>query len=320
MPITNQVTGLVKDASATTASQQDTSLNERKRNSSAAQTQQTQSGNTPAPVQQTQPENTPAAPATGSSTQSQSYYDSDNAVLNQPEYYEREIEKLRSNIQQIHELRSLLKGLPSYDAVDKVILSGKKDKAIKYTASYIKKWEQFVQKNPDISSWYKDRLNYDRDKKAIIRHSYGNNADTENMILLQSIVDMSNQGQILPYRAVVYSKIEKYKQDRDMSRFIKQSGVFGIGGDFKNKTIYSFKVGNTIVYGYLDGDNKFRTFRDKDELIKDEFTDKKGKIDESKKKSLEKPMMRKSQKYRLSENLSQDSIQAVLWIRLILKQ
>ena len=212
--------------------------------------------------------------------------DSDRMPLQESEYYEREIEHLRSCIQQIHELRALLKGFPSSQDINDAVVKKKREKGKKYVDGYMNKWAEFAEKNPNIAFWYEGIVADNTDDAVIqsLKQIYDN--DIYDIMALHGICDLSNQGMILPFRANIYSRLEKYKQDRDMSRFIKQSGVFGIGGDFKNKTIYSFKVGNTIVYGYLDGDNKFCTFRDKDELIKDEFTDKKGKTDESKKKKL----------------------------------
>lgn len=212
--------------------------------------------------------------------------DSDRMPLQESEYYEREIEHLRSCIQQIHELRALLKGFPSSQDINDAVVKKKREKGKKYVDGYMNKWAEFAEKNPNIAFWYEGIVADNTDDAVIqsLKQIYDN--DIYDIMALHGICDLSNQGMILPFRANIYSRLEKYKQDRDMSRFIKQSGVFGIGGDFKNKTIYSFKVGNTIVYGYLDGDNKFCTFRNRDELIKDEFTDKKGKTDESKKKKL----------------------------------
>lgn len=193
-------------------------------------------------------------------------FDSDKAPLKDSEYYEKEIEHLRSCILQIHELRALLKGFPSVSDVNDAVTQKKKEKGKKYVDKYMKKWAEFSGKNPNIGCWYEETVYGNIDNAYLEQLQQIYDSDVFDIMALHGICDIANQSKILPFRANIYSRLEKYKQDRDMARFIKQSGILatiGIG----EKPVYSFRVGNQIIYGYLDSDNKFCTFKNKDELI-----------------------------------------------------
>lgn len=196
--------------------------------------------------------------------------DSDNSILRSPEYYEKKIEETRNHIDQIHELRALIKSMPSSSELNKKVSKSLKGKnrqsaANKCTA----KWDEFAKKNPFIANWYEGIIESGIDlssmEKQLEKMSYENALE---VILATAIIDMDNQAKILPKRAEIYEKLEKYKQDRDMALFVKQSGIFKDKGvDLKNKTIHSFRLGQTIVYGYLDDQNNFQTFRNKEEFV-----------------------------------------------------
>lgn len=201
---------------------------------------------------------------------SDSATDSDNSILRSPEYYEKKIEETRNHIDQIHELRALIKDLPSSSELYKEISKSAGGKNRQSTANKCtKKWEEFAEKNPFIANWYEGIIDNGKDLSPManqLEAMYHEHAI--EVLLATAITDMENQAKILPLRAAIYEKLEKYKQDRDMALFVKQSGVFKDKGvDLKNKTIYSFRLGQTIVYGYLDDQNNFQTFRNKEEFV-----------------------------------------------------
>lgn len=216
-------------------------------------------------------------------TLKEEHTDSDKEPLHESEYYEREIEHLRSCIQQIHELRALLKDFPSISDINDAVVKNKKKKGIKYVNKYMKKWDEFREKNSNIASWYEELISQNTDNSVLesLMNIYDN--DIFDIMALHGICDMNNQGKILPFRANIYSRLEKYKQDRDMSRFIDQSKSLALGKDFKNKTIYSFKLGSTVVYGYLDSNNDFCTFKTKEEFVQRTVS-----VDNTKKDKVEK--------------------------------